>query len=81
MRMYQPAWFRLRDNPNKPLVIAAAPHLHARIYKAIIKEKYMDTVWHLQVAEKKYTSTLAKVSNKNTLTITLHITPTIAALF
>ena len=49
MRLYQPAWNQLKNNPNIPLVISADQALHRRIYKAIIKEKNIDSVFHLDM--------------------------------
>lgn len=81
MRLYQSAWNKLKSDPTKPLVISAGPHLHARIYKAIIKEKNIDTVFHLETAESQRTSKLSKRSDGNALVITLTFVPTVEGLF
>lgn len=81
LRMYQPAWIQLKSCPGQPLVISAASRLHPRIYKAIVKEKYMDQVFHLDLDFKNYTSRLSHTSRGNALTITLHLSPTIEGLF
>jgi len=49
MRTYQPAWNKLK----KDLVvkISANPRVHARILKAVIKEKDMDTLYKHQMAD------------------------------
>ena len=81
MRLYQPAWNKLKSKPDEPLIIAANPRLHRRIYKAIIKEKNIDTVFHLLLSEQNLTSKLSRVSDNNTLIISLHIIPTLEGLF
>lgn len=81
MRMYQSAWNRLKNNPNEPLVISAHGKLHARIYKAIVKEKYMDTVYHLILEDEGKTSKLSKVSQGNALVITLTLSITVEGMF
>ena len=81
MRLYQPAWNQLKNNPNIPLVISADQALHRRIYKAIIKEKNIDSVFHLDMDFKGYTTKLSRQSQGNALKITLHLIPTLEALF
>lgn len=49
MRKYQPAWEKLKA--EKIVKIAAHPLVHARILKAIIKEKDIDLVFKLTMAE------------------------------
>ena len=46
MRKYQPAWEQLKQTGK--VVINANPRLHARIRKAITKEKYYDTGYKLE---------------------------------
>lgn len=81
MRMYQPAWIQLKSNPKLPLVIAAAPALHPRIYKAIIKEKWLDTPYKSNLAARGYRSELSRESNDGMLSITLTLIPTLDGLF
>lgn len=81
MRLYQPAWNRLKNNPTAPLVISASPHLHARIYKAIIKEKNIDLIFHLETSESKRTSKLSRRSDGNALIITLSFNSTLEGMF
>lgn len=81
MRTYQPAWNQLRDNPSSPLVISAHPAYHRRIYKAICKEKHLDTVWAMLMADAGKLAKLSKHSNGNALTITLNITISINQMF
>lgn len=49
MRKYQPIWERLKLYHTAKL--AAPIGLHARIVKAVIKEKYMDIGWKLLCSE------------------------------
>jgi hypothetical protein len=81
VRKYQAAWNRLRDNPNEPLVISAHPAYHRRIYKAIKKEKYIDTVHHMLVSEDGKESKLSRKSVGNALTITLTIGVALHGIF
>ena len=81
MRKYQTAWNQLRDNPSQPLVISAHPAYHRRIYKAIIKEKNIDTVHHLVVAEQGMESKLSRRSEGNALVISLTIGVALHGIF
>lgn len=56
LRTYEPIWIAVKNNPNREASLAADPALHARIIKAVIKEKYMDKGWGLIMLElgKKY---------------------------
>ena len=81
MRKYQTAWNTLKSNPSKPLVISAHRNYHPRIYKAIIKEKWMDTVYHVDLDFKGYKSKLTSSSKGDILTITLTVEPTLDSLF
>lgn len=81
MRMYKSAWTRLKNNPNEPLVISAHGKLHRRIYKAIVKEKYMDTLYHLELDDVGKKAKLSKISEGNALIISLHLTVTVEGMF
>lgn len=81
MRMYEPAWKRLKQNPSEKLVISAHRKLHRRIYKAIQKEKHQDTLYHIELESEGKKSVLSKVSDGNALIITLSITYRIDGLF
>lgn len=74
-RMYTPAWQALKL--KGVLVIAAHPKQHARIYKAIQKEKWMDTVFHLEQLDKEIKTVMARSSKGSALTITLSYRPSI----
>lgn len=54
MRKYQPIWEQVKLHSTASL--AANPAMHARIIKAVRKEKYMDVGWKLLLSEqcKKY---------------------------
>ncbi len=75
MRTYEPSWIALKNSPNTPkqIKIAAASKLHPRIYKAIIKEKDMDTVYKFQLSENAQRARLSKKSTGGQLVITLHL--------
>lgn len=81
MRMYQSVWNKLKNNPSEPLVISAHPAYHRRIYKAIIKEKNMDTVYHLILDGEGKTARLSRKSEGNALVITLSVSTSIYGLF
>lgn len=81
MRKYQPAWNQLKNNPSEALVISAHPAFHRRIYKAIIKEKNIDDVHHVDLAEQGKESKLSKRSVGNALIITLTISVALHGIF
>lgn len=75
-RMYEPSWLALKKSVLSPkrIVIAAPAIFHPRIYKAIKKEKDMDVVFKMELAEREIPQT-AKLSSKSDggkLTIFLH---------
>ena len=69
MRKYQPAWEKLKK--DKKIVIAAHRHLHARILKAIIKEKDSYTLYKLDLLEDSRRARIAHKNESNVLTILL----------
>ena len=81
MRMYEPAWNRLKNNPSEKLVISAGKHLHARIYKAIRKEKHRDTIFHLELEASGKRAVLSSTSEGNALFISMTITYRIDGIF
>jgi hypothetical protein len=81
MRMYEPAWIRLKSNPELPLIISAHARFHARIFKAIQKEKWKDTVYHLAQDSRGYTTKLSRESKGDVLTIRLEVIPNLENLF
>jgi hypothetical protein len=52
MRSYEPIWNKLKK--DKSVEVIAPRHLHARIIKAVKKEKWMDVVWKLCIAPEEY---------------------------
>lgn len=76
MRMYQGVWKKLKSDPTQPVIISAHPSLHPRIYKAIVKEKWMDSLHQLDCDFKGFTSRLSHTSSGNALTVTLRLIPT-----
>lgn len=81
MRLYQPAWNKLKKNPNEPLVISAHRDIHRRIYKAIRKEKNMDTLYHLELDDEGKRAVLSSTSDGNALIITIQIRYKLEGLF
>lgn len=73
-RLYQPAWNQLKNNPTEPLKIAAPKKFHARIIKAITKEKDMDVAYKLVMYEAGKRVRLRTHSDHNLLTFTLTFT-------
>jgi hypothetical protein len=58
MRLYEPAWIRLKSLANPKIfsasvsiILYAKPELHQRIFKAITKEKDMDKLFKLEQLE------------------------------
>lgn len=51
MRQYEPAWEALKKNGSVRLAVPKG--LHRRVVKAILKEKYRDIGYRLQMLEKK----------------------------
>lgn len=70
-RMYQPAWENLKVSKTKSIEIVAHPKLHARIYKAVIKEKDMDILYKLELADDCKKATLSHKSKGNILSISI----------
>jgi len=81
MRKYQAAWNQLKNNPEEDLVISAHPAYHRRIYKAIVKEKNIDEIFHLLLAEDGKKSTLSKEHKGNALIIKLTISVALHGIF
>lgn len=73
MRQYQKAWLTLRK--KGVLQIVAHPKHHARIKKAISKEKWMDLGFRMELQEAEKTATVISKSgskeNPALLTLTL----------
>lgn len=72
-RLYYPAWAQLKTNPNIPLKIAAPDRHHARIIKAITKEKWLDSVYKLELSSEGKYAILKSERDKNLITFTLRI--------
>lgn len=76
MRLYQPSWIELKKSnlSTKQIRLSAPAKFHPRIYKAIIKEKDMDVVYKLELAEQGKRAKLSRDSKGAVLTINMHIT-------
>lgn len=77
MRMYEGEWIKLRKSTtlaNPGIVKIAAPaRFHARIYKAITKEKDLDNVYKMQLAENFQAGRLGYKSIGGYLEITMRL--------
>jgi hypothetical protein len=69
MRMYQPVWEKLKKDGR--CSVAAAPELHARIKKAVIKEKYNDTTYKVECDLKGITAEIEVRIEKSKITFIL----------
>lgn len=72
-RLYYPAWHQLKTNPTEPLKIAAPKRSHARIIKAITKEKWLDVTYKLQLSQEGKYAILRSKCDHNMITFTLRI--------
>lgn len=70
-RLYQPAWNHIKKEGF--IRLSAEAHLHPRIYKAIRKEKDMDTVYKYEMAERGDAGWLSSSSKGTILTIILTV--------
>jgi hydroxyacyl-ACP dehydratase HTD2-like protein with hotdog domain len=52
MRKYQRIWEQVKNNPNKPVSLAAEYSMHERIIKAVTKEKSQDLGWKMLMLER-----------------------------
>jgi len=67
MRQYEQVWLKLkRDRIAK---VTAHRSLHARIYKAVVKEKWMDTGYKIEI--EPYIATLWHTRKGSVITFTL----------
>ena len=71
MRKYQPIWIKLKDKGSAS--IAAHPLLHARIVKAVIKEKWLDQGYKLQILPYYTVLSYTKEGAKITFTLTKYL--------
>ena len=70
MRTYEPIWVNLKT--KKQVSITANKALHARIIKAVKKEKWLDTEW--KVKQLPLASVLAVKKSSSILTFFLYTT-------
>lgn len=73
MRTYQPIWENLKV--NKTVTIQANPSAHARIIKAVTKEKDKDLGFKVLVSESFQRSVLKAKINGNQVTFILQLLP------
>lgn len=69
MRKYQPIWETLKA--HRSCTITAPKHMHARIIKAVIKEKDSDTLYKFQHAEEFSRKVIQKEVTGSTITFKL----------
>ena len=72
MREYQPIWLKLKMQGSAS--IAAHPLLHARIIKAVVKEKWLDTGFKYESMPYRHILTHTKEGAKITFTLTKFLT-------
>jgi hypothetical protein len=70
MRKYYPIWSKLKQSKDGTASIVAHPLLHARIIKAVTKEKWMDTSFKLQVLPYYFAMTYEVKGNMITFKLT-----------
>ncbi len=75
-RQYQPIWLRLKALPPKQaekqgISVTAPRVLHRRIVKAVVKEKWLDVGYKLEVEPKH--AIMYHSRNGSVLTFTLHL--------
>lgn len=74
MRTYEPIWETLKKDNR--ISITAHPSQHKRVIKAVIKEKWMDSVFKYQCSEINLTTKLSYIrdntSHKITFLLTYH---------
>lgn len=69
MRKYQPIWLKLKEQ-GKVIVVHPA-HLHARLIKAVYKERTMDTGFRLELSEQDRRAAIRASSEGNFITFKL----------
>jgi len=69
MRTYEPAWLELKKKGKVRLAVPRA--LHARVLKAVIKEKDMDVGYKLEMLESKIKMRITHKRENSVLTLTL----------
>ncbi len=69
MRKYQPAWLKLKQKGS--LSILTPKHLHARVIKAILKERTMDTGFRYELSEANKCAKVFAKSDGNIITFKL----------
>ena len=69
MRYYEPIWLRLKK--HKTVSITAPKPLHPRIIKAVVKEKYLDLGFKLELDASH--AILSSHSKHSILTFTLNV--------
>jgi hypothetical protein len=71
MRKYQSIWLQLKSSPKKTQVVLHPAHLHARLIKAVLKERTMDTGFRYELAEADSHAKVLTSSEGNLITFRL----------
>lgn len=79
MRQYEPIWIRLKQLGEVRLAVPRP--LHARIIKAITKEKWMDSGFRFLLSEDGKSSELEFIQEHNVITVRLIVRNTGRFLF
>lgn len=69
MRKYYPIWKKLKTKGTQVVVHPA--HLHARLIKAVLKERTMDTGFRYELSEANKCAKVFAKSEGNLITFTL----------
>jgi len=69
VRKYQPIWNTLKQ--KKRVVVVHPAHLHARLIKAVLKERTMDTGFRYELAEANRNAKVLSNSDGNMISFRL----------
>ena len=79
MRMYEPVWIALKK--HKHVTIRVPPHLHARVIKAVIKEKWLDMPFKKREGWRKMYLTYSIFENEITFSLNYRLNEIVAKDF
>jgi hypothetical protein len=70
MRYYEPLWVKIKQ--DKVVAITASRKMHPRIVKAVIKEKYGDLGFKMEISPSHAILTHSRKHSVLTFTLTIH---------
>lgn len=70
-RLYNPLWVKIRDAAGEKVRITADPRLHARIIRAVNKEKIKDHAFKFELGEKEKSGRIETSAKNSVLTFWL----------